>query len=108
MKLDSEAALDLVAYLRDDCRAAFVDLSGLGCWARVASDLALAMRKGSRATRSLALDGNDLSSPAALEGSAEASFGSSLPDSAEGPSAAVAADVTAELATSACGAAEAQ
>ena len=48
------------------------------------------------------------SSPAALEGPAEASFGSSLPDSAEGPSAAVAADVTAELATSACGAAEAQ
>ena len=48
------------------------------------------------------------SSPAALEGPAEASFGSSLPDSAEGPSAAVAADVTAALATSARGAAEAQ
>ena len=48
------------------------------------------------------------SSPAALEGSAEASLGSSLPDSAEGPSAAAAADVTAELATSACGAAEVQ
>lgn len=66
--LDTATAAGLSTYLREDCRAKFVDLSNLGSFREASLALAAALRHGMRATRSLVLDGNDLGSdPGALE-----------------------------------------
>jgi len=60
------AAISL--YIKDECRAKFVDLSSLACWSEAAVALANAVRSGLRATRWLTLDGNDIGScPEVLE-----------------------------------------
>lgn len=64
----SSMATVLSLYLRDECRAKFVDLSSFADWKRAAIALADAVRCGLRASRWLTLDGNDIGSdPEVLE-----------------------------------------
>jgi len=72
-ELDGVGAVELARYLRDVCRARWVDLSRLGRWPDVSLAAAGALRHGLRALRSLALDGNDVGGcPRALEAWCEA------------------------------------
>mmetsp|Transcript_16795 Transcript_16795/g.29473 ORF Transcript_16795/g.29473 Transcript_16795/m.29473 type:complete len:519 (-) Transcript_16795:75-1631(-) len=67
-RLDGVAALALTQYLRDDCKARFVDLSFLGAFDKASLAAAGALEKGLRSLRSLTLDNNDLgSSPDVLD-----------------------------------------
>jgi len=58
--LDGVASFELLAYLRDECKSKFVDLSCLDPWAELTHPAADALHRGLRSTRSLSLDGNDL------------------------------------------------
>lgn len=59
-RLDALTALALAQYLRDDCRARFVELTSLERWEEVALSIAKATRYSLRATRSLVIDGNNI------------------------------------------------
>lgn len=60
--LDGMASVQLTQYLRNDCRAHFVDISFLGGWKECSLATAAAIQHGLRATRFLTLDGNDIGS----------------------------------------------
>eukprot|EP00746_Dinoflagellata_sp_MGD_P161667 gnl/MRDRNA2_/MRDRNA2_88895_c0_seq1.p1 gnl/MRDRNA2_/MRDRNA2_88895_c0~~gnl/MRDRNA2_/MRDRNA2_88895_c0_seq1.p1 ORF type:complete len:561 (+),score=128.20 gnl/MRDRNA2_/MRDRNA2_88895_c0_seq1:118-1800(+) len=59
-QLESHAVSPLVSYLRDECRAKFVDLSMIGNWEEASIAIASAVGNGMRSARSLLLDGNDI------------------------------------------------
>jgi len=61
-QLDGLTALELTQYLRDDCRAKFVDLSCLGRWSDCAIAAAAAVQHGLRTARVLTLDHNNIGS----------------------------------------------
>jgi len=61
-QIDGITALELTQYLRDDCRAKFVDLSSLGRWSNCAIAAAAAVQHGLRTVRVLTLDHNDIGS----------------------------------------------
>lgn len=61
-ELDGVSAAELLSYLRDACRAKFVDLSCLNGFTRISAQIATTLWAGLRSVRSLTLDGNDLGS----------------------------------------------